>query len=205
MRRERRVQIAFGGGAIAFYAVHAAVLAWSDGPQHLLWACHLGCLLVGIGLASGRAIVFAVGFFWLLIGTPLWIVNMATTGDVTATSFLTHGGGTVIAVAFLRRVTVPRGAWLLALAGLVALGAASRALTPAADNVNLSHAVWAGWERTFPSYPTYVLMLVAIAGAAFFAAERAAVWWGARVKDGGNARPPDGETGSEAPAARGTR
>ena len=36
----------------------------------------------------------------------------------------------------------------------------TRFTTPPALNINLAHAVWAGWEDTFPRYDVYFVVVV---------------------------------------------
>ena len=167
----RTLRLTGGILALLFYAVHAGVLVYDREPHHLLWVCHLGCLLVGIALLCGRPAVHAVGFFWLCLGVPLWILNVATSRSFMLTSTLTHLGGFAIAVWGLRFTKMPRFSWMAGTLGLVVLGGLSRALTPAHANVNLSHAVWAGWEAHFPSYFWYVSLLLALSAGLFFVLE----------------------------------
>ena len=54
-----------------------------------------------------------------------------------------------------------RTAWRWALGWYFVVQLASRFLTPPELNVNLAHAVQAGWERAFQSYWTFWLVLTA--------------------------------------------
>jgi hypothetical protein len=56
----------------------------------------------------------------------------------------------------------------LAFLGLLLL---SRLVTPRAANVNLAFAVAGGWEKAFPSYSSYLLLMISAGIATFAAAE----------------------------------
>ncbi len=157
--------------AILFYVIHAGVLICSKEPYHTIWSCHLGCLLVGVGLLVRQPWLLSVGFLWLAMGVPLWILNVLTGSEFMLTSTFSHMGGIVIAAYGFRFLKMPRFSWVAASAGLAALGYISRLVTPAHANVNLSFAVWSGWEEKFPSYFWYVVMLFSIATTAFLALE----------------------------------
>ena len=157
--------------AVAFFLVHAAALIRAGEYYHMIWSCHLGCLMVGIGLLVGSRWLHAIGFLWLFMGVPLWLLNILTTHAFMLTSTLSHIGGILLAVYGFKFVSLPRFAWAGAIAGLVILGLVTRLLTPPAANVNLAFAVWTGWEDAFPSYFWYVVMLLSVAAAIFLLLE----------------------------------
>ena len=163
--RENKFRITAGTLAILFFLIHAGALVHSKEPYHIIWSCHLGCLIVGIGLLSRLPWVYAIGFFWLTLGVPLWLLNVLTHHEFMLTSTLSHIGGITIAVYGLKFLKLPRFAWAAATTGLMVLGIFTRRVTPPDANVNLAFAVWSGWEDKFPSYFWYVVML--LAGAAF--------------------------------------
>ncbi len=165
--RDKKNRIAAGVLATAFFLIHAAALAHAGEYYHIFWSCHLGCLIVGIGLLVRQPWPYAIGFFWLTMGVPLWLLNVLTRHQLMLTSTLSHIGGLIIAVFGLRFLKLPRFAWAAATAGLVVLGIFTRLATPHEANVNLAFAVWSGWEDRFPSYFWYVVMLLSIAAACF--------------------------------------
>ena len=171
--------------AIAFFLVHAAALLHAAEPYHIIWSCHLGCLIVGIGLLNRLSWLYAIGFFWLTLGVPLWLLNVLTRHEYMLTSTLSHIGGILIAVYGLRFVKIPRFAWAAAIAGLVVLGMLTRRVTPPDANVNLAFAVWSGWEDRFPSYFRYVVMLLAIAAFTFWMLEFIVRRFQAKNRSGG--------------------
>jgi len=169
--KQRNNRFIAGTLAVLFYGIHAGVLIHGKEPYHLIWSCHLGCILVGAGLLIPQPWLFSTGFFWLTMGVPLWILNVLTSDDFMLTSTFSHIGGIAIAICGLKLLKMPRYSWAAATAGLVILGAISRSVTPEHANVNLSFSVWKGWEETFPSYFWYVAMLLSTAAIAFFVLE----------------------------------
>ena len=162
------MEVALGLLACLFYAVHAAHFIARRQQENVLWFCHLGALLVGFGLMLRWPLANAVGFLWLTIGTPLWLVYVATGGELLPGSVLTHFGGVAFGLVGLRRFGLPRGAWWKALAALVPVLFLTRLVTPPAANVNLAFAVWPGWEWLFPSHLVYLLCLASLSAAVFF-------------------------------------
>ena len=143
-------------------------------PEDLSWACHLGTLLVAAGFFLRTPTANAIGFFWLVVGSACWVMDLAAGAELIPTSTLTHGVGLALAIVGLRAFGLPRAAWWQAMVTFVALQQLTRWTTPPEANVNVAFRVWAGWERTFPSYPTYMAMLWAIGLATFFVVSAAA-------------------------------
>jgi hypothetical protein len=169
--KENRFRMTAGILVLVFFLIHAGVLVQAGEPYHILWSCHLACLMVGIALLVRLPWLHAVGFLWLALGVPLWLLNIITSRDYMLTSTLSHIGGLIIAVYGLRFEPMPRFSWAAAAGGLVVLGGFSRLVTPRHANVNLSFAVWQGWEDKFSSYFWYVVMLLTIAAVSFWMLE----------------------------------
>jgi len=162
---------AWGGLALAFYAIHASHHVLRGHPEDLLWACHLGAVCVGAGLLARLPAVNAVGFLWLAVGDALWLLELAGGGELIPTSLLTHVGGLAVGALGLARFGMPRHSWWRAILAFLALQQLCRFVTPAAANINVAHAVWSGWEDVFPGYVGYQIVLLAIGAAGFFAVE----------------------------------
>lgn len=160
-----------GAVALLCFLVHAGYHVASGRVPDVFWGCHVATLLVGIGALLGRAEPIAVGVLWLCFGNPLWVLDISTGGEFLPTSLLTHVGGFMIGLWAAKRVGFPRFSWVRAALGYVALLGLTRVCTPRAANVNLAFAVAPGWEKTFPSYPLYLAMMMALGTATFFAAE----------------------------------
>jgi len=160
-----------GGLALACYAIHAGYHLYHGRFADALWGCHVASLLIAAGAFAERATPAAIGVLWLCFGNPLWILDITTGGEVLPTSVFTHVAGFMMGILVLKHLGVPRHAWWKAVLAFLGLLGVTRLLTPRAANVNLAFAVASGWEKTFPSYPFYMLLLVSAGAVTFFAAE----------------------------------
>jgi len=64
--------------ALGCYAIHAGFHILNGRPEEILWMCHLGAALVGVGLLSSSAITNGIGALFLCIGlhqTPTGRMN----------------------------------------------------------------------------------------------------------------------------------
>jgi hypothetical protein len=148
-------------GHAAWYAAHGQTL------ENMLWACHLGALLVGAGLLFTAPTLNAVGVLWLLLGVPLWLLDLLDGGELVPTSILTHFGGLALGLWGVRRLGFPPMAALPAAVGLYILNRLSWLLTAPAENVNLAFTVWPGWEHYFPSHRLYLATLLLLSAVVF--------------------------------------
>lgn len=153
-------------------AVHAAYHLRHGRPWDLLWMCHVGSLLVGLGLLFRWPQAMGIGVLWLAAGLPFWLLDLATGGEFMPTSLFTHVGGLIAGIVGVIKLGMPAGGWWKAVLALAALHQACRWLTPATANVNLAFSVHPGWERWFPSYRWYYATLLVTLAAAFFGIER---------------------------------
>lgn len=160
-----------GIAAIVCYTIHAGYHLVSGHPEHILWACHLGALIVGVGLLTEKPVVAGIGTLFLCMGTPLWLMELLAGGAFMPTSIFTHVGGLVIGLVGTYHVGLPRGTWWKSVAALAALIALARLVTPAEANVNIAFDVQAGYENYFPSYPVYLVTMIVSAAAYFFTAQ----------------------------------
>lgn len=156
---------------LLFYGTHAAYHLLHHHPEDLLWMCHVATLVIAAGLILPCPTANAVGVLWLTLGVPLWILDMSTGGEILPTSLLTHVGGMTLGIVGMRRLGMPRHAWWKALLALCFLCLVTRLVTARSANVNLTYAVYQGWEAAFPSYRVYFALFVLLSAATFFAAE----------------------------------
>jgi hypothetical protein len=157
--------------ALAFYAVHCAWHVRQGHPENVLWACHLAAAVVGVGLLGGWPTCVAVGVTWLAVGVPLWLIDVATGGEFTPTSVLTHLGGLVVGLIGLWQLGMPAGVWWKALLGLAALQQLCRWVTLPEENVNVAFSVYPWMKAYFSSYWLYYAVMVLLFGALYFVAE----------------------------------
>ena len=129
---------------------------------HLLWMCNIGNLLLAIGLFLEKRVVVRLSAIWMIPGLIIWLLYVVLAWGVFLTSTLAHVGGLIVALFALSKLGMDRTAWRWAFGWYLVVQLASRLVTPAVLNVNLAHAVQAGWERTFQSYWTFWLVLTIV-------------------------------------------
>ena len=158
---------------LIFFGLHTAYHVGKGDPENMLWGCHLSNLLIGVGLLTSRPAVLAVGLLWLSVGVPLWIgLLIGTPDEFSITSMLTHVGGAAVGIWAMRQVSWSRGTWWKAWLAILLLQLICHYTTSPEANVNISHDVWKGWEKTFPSYPVYLIMLLSITAMIFAVVEQ---------------------------------
>jgi len=170
-RPNERRALWLGAAALGCYAVHATFHLFHGSPADLLWMCHLGAAVVGVGLLCASNITVAVGTLFLSLGTPLWFIDLAGGGEFYPTSCFTHIGGLVMGLYAVRRFGLPAGSWWKATLALIFLMVVCRFVTPAQANVNLAFSMYPGWEKVFSSYPPYISTMIAIAAIYFLIVE----------------------------------
>jgi len=158
---------ALGLLALLFYLVHGTNHLLHGRAPDLLWACHLGAVLVGVGLLRRRAAWSGTGLSWLVLGNFMWALDLAGGGELIVTTVGTHVGGLALGFYGVRRLGWAPYTWVRAVLGLVVLWIVCRLVTPWGANVNLAFFVHPGWEREFPSFPAYLGLLLLVAVAVF--------------------------------------
>lgn len=144
---------------------------------HMLWMCNIGNLVLALGLFFERPLLIRVAAVWMLPGLIVWCAYVVPTwgmllmGNFTFTelfgvisSSLAHLGGFSVGIIVLRRVRMDRNAWLFVFIWYFIVQLLSRLLTPPDMNVNLSHRVQEGFEKSFPSYWKFWLTLTVLVG-----------------------------------------
>lgn len=158
--------------AIGFFAAHLWQWARSRRLENILWACHIGCLLVGIGWLAKWPLLNGIGLLWLIPGILFWLLYLAGGGVFFWSSLFTHIGGNLLGLWGVALLGFPRGTWWKAGLGNIVLLLVSRRVSRVSENVNFSRQVWTGWEKRFPSYPRYISGLLLGAFVTFFALEQ---------------------------------
>jgi hypothetical protein len=158
-----------GTAALLCYAIHAGFHLLHGRPHDLLWACHIGAAIVGVGLLASSATVNGIGTLFLWLGTPLWLMEVVTGHEeFNPTSCFTHVGGLVLGLYGTYRLGMPKGVWWKAVAVLVGLIGLCRLTTPAYANVNVAFAIPSGWEKQFASHGTYLVTVIGLVAGYFF-------------------------------------
>lgn len=138
----------------------------------LLWLCNVAPLVLAIGCALRRPTPVLVALQWLTFGTPMWLLDLLTGGELIWTGLLPHVLCPAVGFVALRELGMPRLGWPFASAGMLVVFALTRLLTPAEPNVNIAFRVWTGWETSFPRYDVYFALIVGGAALTFFVLER---------------------------------
>ena len=160
-----------GALSLTAFGIHGGGHVMRGTAHDILWACNVAAALLSFGCLRRKPLAAAVSLLWLSFGTPMWLLDLMTGGELIATSLLVHVLCVPLGALAVREMGLPKRSWLWATVALLALMLLSRFVTPAASNVNLSHAVHAGWEQTFPRHDVYILMFTVLGAAVFFVAE----------------------------------
>ena len=139
--------------------------------------CNIGNLVLALGLFFERPLLIRVAAVWMLPGLIVWCVYVVPTWSILLTgnfrftelfgvisSSLAHLGGFAVGVIVLQRVRMDRKAWLFVFMWYFIVQLLSLWLTPPDMNVNLSHRVQEGFERSFTSYWKFWLTLTVLVG-----------------------------------------
>lgn len=152
---------------LAFYAIHCGRHLRAGRVEDLLWACHLANLILALAVVLRSRQALSLAFYWLVQGNILWLIDLISGGELLLTSALTHCGGLMLSLVWIRRVGSAPWSPLLALVSFAALQGLTRLSTGAEANVNLAHRLPDGWEDMAPNLAVYLTGLYA-QGAALF-------------------------------------
>ncbi|MEP6919574.1 MAG: hypothetical protein ABI967_00505 [bacterium] len=139
---------------------------------HVLWMCNIGNLLLSAGLFFKKPVLIRVAAIWMIPGVVVWLVYVVFAWGVFLSSTLAHLGGIIVGMIALKKVGMKRGASLYAVGWYLIMQLICRLFTPAALNVNVSHYVYEGWQRTFNSYWKFWLALTLLTAAIVWSLER---------------------------------
>ncbi|HEX8070521.1 MAG TPA: hypothetical protein VF546_11250 [Pyrinomonadaceae bacterium] len=161
-----------------FFGAHA-LYYWRRGePDHILWLCNVGNLLLAAGLLLERPVLTRVAAVWLVPGLAVWYWYVVRVYGFVPSSTLAHLGGLGVGLYALSRVRVPRRTWLYALLWYLIVQQVCRFVTRPALNVNVAYSVYEGWAATFGAYWQFWLALTALVAAFLWLLVRllAALW-----------------------------
>ena len=130
---------------------------------HMLWICNIANLVLAVGLFRNHVTLIRIATLWMIPGLVVWFLYVVLAWGVFLTSTLAHVGGVLVAMLALRKIGMDRHSWLYSVGGYLVVQLLSRPLTPVAFNVNLSQAVYDGWETSFDSYWTFWLVSTFVA------------------------------------------
>lgn len=153
---------------LIFFFAQAVHYYRSNELGHILWMCNIGNLILALGLFFNNPMVVRLAAIWMLPGVLVWFIYVVLAWGMFLTSTLAHVGGLAVSMLALKWYRMDRDAWRSAFGWYLGVQLASRFVTPAALNVNLSHSVAQGWEGTFQSYWPFWLVLTAATAASLW-------------------------------------
>ncbi len=112
---------------------------------------------MAVGLLLGFNELICISVLLLIIGAPLWPIEIIRTGIMELTSIGTHYAGLIVGLFVLRKAGMGRNSWLYAWILFLVLQQFTRLFTPAELNINLAHSIYPGWENIFSAYWQYWL------------------------------------------------
>jgi hypothetical protein len=124
----------------------------------ILWWCTISNLGLGLSMLLGFERGVWIFSFMLILGTPIWLLDVWATGDFTIYSVFTHVISPALGIYSVRKLSVPRGIWWQGMIYYFSLILIARALTPPALNVNLAHDVYAAAKPFIQNYWLYTAM-----------------------------------------------
>jgi hypothetical protein len=153
---------------IFFFLLRFIALYKNNTPQEILWICHLNNLFLGIGILILSAFIIRTMFIWLIIGLPLWLINLMLSGDFTLTSAATHFGGVLIGGYFFFKLIPKRGSWLPAILWMTLMQLICHLFTDPSLNINTSFQMRPEYQWLFTAYWQYWLYMIASLSAALW-------------------------------------
>lgn len=133
-----------------------------DELGNMFWMCNIGNLVLAVGLFLEKPVVIRLAAIWMIPGLFVWVFYVVLAWGVFLSSTLAHVGGLAVALIALSQVGMDRTSWRWAFGWYLVVQLLSRFFTSPALNVNLAHSVQPGWDRTFPSYWAFWLVLTAV-------------------------------------------
>ncbi|MCJ7432814.1 MAG: hypothetical protein MUO77_04935 [Anaerolineales bacterium] len=145
---------------LIFFMARLIELTGRGEIAHILWVCHISNLLIAVGLFLGYIELVRVSVLWLMIGAPLWPIDIIRAGIMDVTSIGTHYAGLVVGLLVLGQPVMGKRSWLYALIWFLSLQQLARMFTPAEFNINIAHSIYPGWEQFFSAYWQYWIFII---------------------------------------------
>ncbi len=159
-----------------FFGARLFELANQGKAAHILWICHTSNLIIALGIFLCQIELVRVSVLWLIMGIPLWPIDILRTGIIEITSIGTHYLGLLVGLLVIRWQKMGKHSWLYALVLYLFLQQAARLFTPAELNVNLAHAAYPGWDKFFSDYWQYWLFITGCAAFSLWVISKLFSW-----------------------------
>ena len=161
-----------GAAALVFGALQLANHLRRGEYWENLWACNVSPFIISAGILAELPLVLGCGVCWLSMGTVLWLIDLASGGELLIPSIFSHVGALAAGAVAARWVGWPRNAWLVGTLAMMTIIGLSRLFAPPATNLNLAFAVWKGWESWFPRPHLYLAFILVVNSAGFAVADQ---------------------------------
>ena len=139
----------------------------------LLWICNAANLLLAWALFSASRRLLWLATLCLLVGAPMWLIHLNVRGHFFPHSFLTHVIAPILGLALIRGGPRVIGVWKYAFGFGIAVQVLSRAISPPALNVNVSHASYFRGDSILANYWVYWLGCASLIAVTLYGLERA--------------------------------
>ncbi len=139
--------------------IYASVVCLAEEEAgRILWICNISTLIQGFGMLFLRIRWVWIGTMWLIIGLPLWALDVLM-NDLffTPPAIMMHVGCSILGIGFLWKERVIRNSWWQAYVILLVLYVPSRLFVDPALNVNLSSSIHSLSTGLFTDYKRYFI------------------------------------------------
>lgn len=137
---------------------------WRKGKiSECLWMCHVSNLLLAAGMLFRQPILIQATAPWLILGVPLWVLDMLFSRSLIPASVVSHAGGTAVGLFALHHVGARPSMWISSFVFYLAMQPVSRWLTPRHLNVNLSQRTYDEVKDYFPNFGVFWISATGLA------------------------------------------
>lgn len=148
---------------LLFFVAYFAMALQRGKAADSLWMCHVANLLLSAGIFALSPRLVGIAVLWIILGIPLWALDVWRNAAVTPVSLVSHLGGLALGMYAAWRLRLSSNPWLAALLVFAALQQLCRWLTPEALNVNVAHAPYGEWDGPYWAYWLVTMLAAAIA------------------------------------------
>lgn len=161
---------------IILFGARVIELTAQGKPAHLLWICHISSVVIALGVFINNVELIRISVLWLILGVPIWPIEIIRTGIMEITSIGTHYFALIFGLLLLKKSGIGKYSWAYGLIWFLLLQQAARLFTPVELNVNLAHSIYPGWEKYFSGYGQYWLFTTLGSGISLWLASKGLSW-----------------------------
>ncbi|MBI4396076.1 MAG: hypothetical protein HY548_03205 [Elusimicrobia bacterium] len=137
-----------------------------------LWMCHVSNLFLAAGMVFHQPLLIRAAIPWLIVGVPLWIIDMWRVRMIIPASVVSHLGGITIGLLALKRAGTGPSMWMASFVFYLLIQFICRWITPRRLNVNLAHRVYDGVKPYFPDYRTFWISVTSLTAIVLWSVEQ---------------------------------